>query len=115
MKRSYGYETELLGWPGNSSNGVGAEEYDLDAASCKKQNPWAAAQRSGDELLTGDLREQSTPQQTGEADQSGSQQRQGAWFRCRDPAHCKSGIRTALGSPTDTKVDSPLVRQLRHG
>jgi hypothetical protein len=42
MKRSYGYETELLGWPGNS-NGVVAvlrvRKYDLDAASCKQQIP----------------------------------------------------------------------------
>ena len=66
-------------------------------------------------MLTEDLREQSTPQQTGEAEQSGAQQRQGAWFGCRDPAHCKSGVSTAVGSSTDTKVDSPLVRQLRRG
>ena len=52
MKRSYGYETELLGWPGNTINGVAVlrvRKYDLDAAKPQKTNPWAAAQGYGDE------------------------------------------------------------------
>jgi hypothetical protein len=41
MKRSYGYETELLGWPGNS-NGVAAvlriRKYDLDAQAANNKS-----------------------------------------------------------------------------
>jgi len=51
MKRSYGYETDLLGWPGNTINGVAVlrvRKYDLDAQAANN-NPWAAAQGSGDE------------------------------------------------------------------
>ncbi len=42
MKRSYGYERELLGWPSNTINGIAVfrvRKYDLDAQSRKKQIP----------------------------------------------------------------------------